>query len=361
MRRMPASARSCRALLSADGALVPRAEIPREFVAELPTIYQLMMPMADPNAPPLPSAAARLPERMGPEVAGIDLHMHSTASDGALTPTELVTKCQANGVRWMALTDHDTLAGVAEARQIAEQHGMALLAGAELSTQWSGVGIHVVALLPDGEQQALMPSSTMAEALHTLERAREERAERIAHKLEKKGLENAYQRAREKAQGRAAVGRPHFAEVLVDAGIVSDRAEAFKRYLGAGKTGDIKALWPTLEQVVEWITDSGGVAVLAHPLRYGLTRRKRGLLMDAFAAAGGEGAELVSGFQNSDRGRDLARQLDERGLYASLGSDFHMTRGPFAPGRFSEPPSTGVPPIWQHPRLCGWFKRYSGA
>ncbi|MGJ8516386.1 3',5'-nucleoside bisphosphate phosphatase [Carnimonas sp. LMG 33810] len=337
--------------------MFPRSAL--TLAANFPSTYRLISLMADCNAPSHPAPCATLPDRMGPEVAGIDLHMHSTASDGALAPAELVAKCHANGVRWMALTDHDTLAGVAEARLAAEQHGMALLAGAELSTQWSGVGIHVVALLPNGEQQALAPSSSMALALDTLERAREERAERIAHKLEKKGLANAYQRAREKAQGRAAVGRPHFAEALVDAGIVSDRAEAFKRYLGAGKTGDIKALWPALEQVVEWITGSGGVAVLAHPLRYGLTRRKRGLLMDAFVAAGGEAAELVSGFQNSDRGRDLARQLDERSLYASLGSDFHMTRGPFAPGRFSEPPSTQVPPIWQHPRLCDWFRRYS--
>lgn len=299
-----------------------------------------------------------LPARLGPEVSGIDLHMHSSCSDGALSPAEVVALCHANGVYWMALTDHDSLAGVAAARQAASQYRMALLAGAELSTRWSGVGIHVVGLFPAGEEAAQAPDSPVQKALSMLTRAREERAQRIARALEKKGLENALDKARAKAGGRLAVGRPHFAEALVDAGIVADRGEAFKRYLGAGKIGDVKALWPALEEVVELITAGGGVAVLAHPLRYGLTRRKRGLLMDAFVEAGGSAAELVSGFQNSDRGRDLARQLDERGLYASLGSDFHVARGPFSPGRFSEVPATRVPPIWQHPRLRGWFSQH---
>lgn len=298
---------------------------------------------------------AALPERFHPELSGIDLHMHSIASDGALAPAQLMKLCADKAVGWVALTDHDTLDGVAEARQAAEAHGIALLCGVELSTQWAGVGIHVVALLPGGEAQALVEGSPMAEALRLLERARCERAERIAVRLEKLGLEDALARAQRHAGGRAAVGRPHFARAMVEAGLVADQAQAFKRFLGAGKPGDIKALWPELEQVVGWIRQAAGVAVLAHPLRYGLTRRRLGLLLDAFSAAGGEAAELVSGYQNPDRGRDLARLLGERSMYASLGSDFHAPGGPLVPGRFSPPPSSAVAPVWRHPLLAEWF------
>ena len=99
---------------------------------------------------------------------------------------------------------------------------------------------------------------------------------------------------------------------------------AFKKYLGAGKPGDVKTHWPYLSEVVEWIRDSQGIAVLAHPLRYRLTHRKRGQLLDAFREAGGEAAELISGHQNADVGRDLARQLEARDLMGSQGSDFHI-------------------------------------
>lgn len=302
--------------------------------------------------PPLPSA-------VGPAVPALDLHMHSTASDGLLAPAALIRYCAEHQVRWVALTDHDTLEGIPEARLEAEQQGVALLAGAEISSQWGNMGIHVVALLPQGESGALAPSSVMAHAFEVVQSAREARAEKIAQRLEKKGLPDALEKARALAGGRSAVGRPHFAQALVDAGVVPDHKEAFKRYLGAGKVGDIKTLWPSLQQVVQWIVESGGVAVLAHPLRYGLTRRRRGLLLDDFVAAGGQAAELVSGFENSDKTRDLARQLHERQLYASFGSDFHRFQGPFAPGRYSPIPEVAVPPVWTHPLLAPWFEAHT--
>ncbi|PMR71941.1 PHP domain-containing protein, partial [Halomonas heilongjiangensis] len=121
-----------------------------------------------------------------------------------------------------------------------------------------------------------------------------------------------------------------------------------------GKAGDVKTHWPELAEAVGWVLDAGGVAVLAHPMRHGLTRRKRGLLLDAFRAAGGQAAELVSGFQNPDATRDLARQLQERGLYASVGSDFHFPGGHLAPGSMSPVPRTATPPVWAHPRLAGF-------
>lgn len=279
----------------------------------------------------------------------LDLHMHSTASDGALPPSEVVRLCAQRGMQHMALTDHDTMAGVAEAQQAAERLDISILPGCELSTRWSGVGIHVVALMPQGVQGALV------EGLVHQRQARIARAEVIAHQLEKLGLPDALAKARAQAGGERPLGRPDFARALVAAGMARDWADAFKRYLGSGKKGDVKAQWPEISQATEWIVASGGVAVIAHPLRYRLTRRKRGLLMDAFVEAGGQAVELVNGQQNADATRDLARQLVERGLYASLGSDFHFSGGHAAPGSMSLVPRTAAPPIWQHPLLAEHF------
>ncbi|MCE8016654.1 PHP domain-containing protein [Halomonas sp. MCCC 1A17488] len=294
---------------------------------------------------PQPSLPARFEGDSAP--LGVDLHMHSTASDGALAPAEVVALCAARGVRLMALTDHDTVAGVAEAGEAAIRLGVSLLPATELSTRWHGVGIHVVGLLPQGARGAL------AEGLEAQARAREARAEEIAGRMEKLGLDDALARAREQAGPHRPLGRPDFARALVAAGLVPDMATAFRKHLGSGKAGDVKAHWPALAEVVGWVVEAGGVAVLAHPLRYGLTRRKRGQLLDDFIAAGGQAAELVSGFQNADVTRDLARQLDERALHASLGSDFHFPGGHLAPGSMSPPPRTAVPPVWTHPLLAG--------
>ncbi|MDT0501801.1 MULTISPECIES: PHP domain-containing protein [unclassified Halomonas] len=288
-----------------------------------------------------------------PEPLRIDLHMHSTASDGALSPMDLVALCAAQGLTHMALTDHDTLDGVAEAAEAARREGLVLVPGTELSTQWRGIGIHVVGLLPEGVKGALV------EGLEAQAVARVKRARTIASRMERIGLDDALARAREQAGSERPLGRPDFARALVAAGVVPDVATAFKKYLGAGKPGDVKALWPDMAEAVGWVLSAGGVAVLAHPLRYSLTRRKRGLLLDDFSAAGGQAAELVSGFQNPDVTRDLSRQLQERGLYASLGSDFHFTGGHLAPGSMSPVPRTATLPVWTHPRLAPRFN--SGA
>jgi len=271
--------------------------------------------------------------------------MHSTASDGALSPTELVALCAERGLSHMALTDHDTMDGVAEAAKAAREADIYLMPGCELSTRWRGIGIHVVALMPDGA------TGPMAEGLVRQRQARIERASVIAEWLEKIGLDDALAKARAQAGSERPLGRPDFARALVADGLVKDFAEAFKRYLGSGKKGDVKAQWPEIGEAVGWIVDAGGVAVVAHPLRYGLTRRKRGQLMDTFVEAGGQAVELVNGQQNADTTRDLARQLVERDLYASLGSDFHFPGSHAAPGSMSVVPRTGAPPIWQHPRL----------
>jgi len=291
-----------------------------------------------------------LPETFAAATA-IDLHMHSTASDGALSPGELMRLCHDRALTHVALTDHDTVDGVDEARSEAERLGIALLAGAELSVQWRGVTLHVLGYLPEGVQGSLV-DGLAAQAV-----ARESRNLEIARRLEAIGLDDALNRARDGVEGTRPLGRPDFARALVAAGLVPDMSAAFKRYLGAGKRGDVKMHWPYLGEAVGWVHDAGGVAVLAHPLRYKLTRRRRGLLLDDFAAAGGAGVELISGFQNPDETRDLARQLNERDLLASKGSDFHFPGGHLAPGSMSEAPRTAVTPLWHHPRLAAFAGR----
>ena len=286
-----------------------------------------------------------LPERFDGQALPIDLHMHSTASDGALSPEALMALCASRGLTHVALTDHDSVAGVERAVAAGRQEGIRVLPGTELSCQWRGINIHVVGLLPSGVSDAL------AAGLTAQAEARRRRAEQIAERLEKVGLAQALERAREQAGSDRPLGRPDFARALVSAGLVPDMATAFRRHLGSGKAGDIKAHWPTLASVVAWLLETGGVAALAHPLRYGLTRRKRGQLLEDFQAAGGQAAELVSGFQNPDVTRDLARQLAERGLHASLGSDFHFPGGHLAPGSMTTVPRSAVAPVWTHPRL----------
>lgn len=289
-----------------------------------------------------------LPDQFDGGTLAVDLHMHSTASDGALSPKALLALCAERGLSHMALTDHDTLAGVAEAQRAAQHHGIRLLPATELSSQWHGVNIHVVGLLPNGT------GTRLEQGLASQAEARELRAQTIAQRLERVGLIDGLARARARAGSERSLGRPDFAHLLVEDGLVPDIGSAFDKYLGSGKPGDIKSHWPWLSEVVQWILDSDGVAVLAHPLRYKLTRRKRGLLLEDFQAAGGQAAELVSGFQNVDVTRDLARQLDERGLHASLGSDFHFPGGHLAPGAMSPVPRTSVAPVWRHPRLADW-------
>ncbi|MFC0325253.1 PHP domain-containing protein [Halomonas organivorans] len=294
---------------------------------------------------PMPALPVRFE---GQDALTIDLHMHSTASDGALSPTDLVALCAERGLTHIALTDHDTVDGVAEACQAGEAAGVRVLPATELSTQWRGVNLHVVGLLPEGVR------GTLAEGLIGQAEARERRSVTIAARLEKIGLDDALARAREQAGSDRPLGRPDFAKALVAAGLVPDMATAFAKHLGNGKAGDVKAHWPYLREAVGWILDAGGVAVLAHPLRHKLTRRKRGLLLDDFREAGGRAVELISGFQNPDATRDLARQLQERELRASLGSDFHFPGGHLAPGSMSPVPRTAVAPVWTHPRLAGW-------
>lgn len=269
----------------------------------------------------------------------VDLHTHSQASDGSLSAVEVYRRALRQGVELLAITDHDTLTGYRQLRDCFEA-GPAVVAGLELSCVWRGVGVHILGLGVSPEHAAMR----FAEA-HQLD-ARARRAEMIAARLAKAGLGDTLAAVRELA-APGQVGRPHFARHLVEQGLVADFNEAFDRYLGSGKTGDVKALWPCLPQVVGWIRSAGGVPVLAHPLKYRLTHTRLRLLLSEFQAAGGLAVEVISGRQTADQTLHMSRLCNERGLWASLGSDFHQPDLPWRELGCSGELPVGLKPVWE--------------
>ncbi|MEE4185675.1 MAG: PHP domain-containing protein [Gammaproteobacteria bacterium] len=268
----------------------------------------------------------------------IDLHTHTSASDGALTPPELVARAAAAGVELLAITDHDTVAGLAQLQ--APPPALRIIQGVEFSTCWRKVGIHVLGLNINCDHPVLQ------DGLAQQRRARDERARIIAARLAKLGLGDVLTGAREQA-GAAAVGRPHLAQQLVAAGHVKDHADAFRRYLGRGKPGDVRETWAELPQVIEWISAAGGYAVLAHPAKYKLSNLRLEELTRDFAAAGGHGIEVVCGRQDTALTRRLGKLAQRHGLLASCGSDFHGP-GPHRPevGEVGLLPA-GCRPVWE--------------
>lgn len=251
----------------------------------------------------------------------VDLHTHTTASDGALTPPELLERVRAAGVELWSVTDHDTIAAYAD---LTAAHGIHLVAGVELSATWAGRGVHIVGLNVD------LDSEDLGETLRRHQAARERRAVLIAKRLEHRGLEIDLDLIRCSTNAHS-IGRPHFAHALVSSGQVKDIRTAFRKYLGAGKAGDVKTEWPELAEAVSAIGAAGGTAVLAHPSKYRLTRTRLRCLAEDFKAAGGNAVEIVCGRQEQDVTRHLAELAQDCGFSVSVGSDFH------APLSWSQP------------------------
>ena len=246
----------------------------------------------------------------------VDFHTHSLASDGALTPLELVRRAKAAGVRQFALTDHDTTAGYLSVRHTSEANEVGLISGVELSCRWATTTVHVVGLNFDAD------ASQIIAVVGQLTQAREERAKKIAMRLAGVGIDGALEGAKAVAN-ESQIGRPHFATWMVEAGAVNSVTEAFDKYLGAGKIGDVKMFWPPLSDVVQAITQAGGVAILAHPLKYRLTGMKLRALINDFKAAGGGAIEVLNGRQPETDLKRLSQLAEGNGLMCSVGSDFH--------------------------------------
>lgn len=267
-----------------------------------------------------------------------DLHCHSTASDGVLTPSEVVQRAYQQGVEVLALTDHDTVDGLAEAQQAAQQVGMRLINGVEISTMWQNRGIHIVGLNFDKN------APQMTALLNQQVTLRQQRAIAIGEKLAKAGIENAFEGAKSLANGE--VTRAHYARYLVQIGQVSSEAQAFKKYLAQGKSAYVKTEWIDIERAIQTIHQSGGVAVLAHPLRYTLSNKWIKKLIVDFKQWGGDGLEVAGCGQTKDQRLMLARWAYEYDLLASVGSDFHFPCGWVELGKSLNLPEQ-CEPIWQ--------------
>lgn len=269
-----------------------------------------------------------------------DLHSHTTASDGMLLPAELVKRAVDNCVDVLAITDHDSTAGLEEARNTISQDKLPLILinGVEISTVWKNQGIHIVGLNIDPNHDHLQ------QLLRKQTEYRRERAQEIAAKLAGLGIVDSYQKAEQYAQGEI-VSRAHFARYLVDLGIVKDINKAFKRYLGKGKPAYISPRWCSITEAVEAIHAAGGVAVLAHPTRYDLTATKLRKLLDEFKQIGGDAIEVSQSRQSRDELYMLAKYALQYEFLASQGSDFHSI-GQYVDLGKVEPLTENVTPIW---------------
>ena len=271
----------------------------------------------------------------------VDLHSHSTHSDGLLAPAELVTRAFTQGVKMYALTDHDELSGLAEARLEAEARGMQFIAGVEISVSLASETLHIVGLNIDPEHAEIKAG------LHKVRAGRHVRAARIAADLERAGVEGALAGAQRHARNPELLSRAHFARYMVERGYVKDTNTAFKRYLTAGKPGYVEHQWATLAQAVRWITAAGGAAVIAHPGRYKLINREREAMLGEFRDRGGAGVEVVTGSHTADQYATWARYAQRFGLKASAGSDFHGPGESYLDlGKLPDLPY-GLTPVWE--------------
>jgi len=271
----------------------------------------------------------------------LDLHCHSTASDGALAPAAVVRRAAAHGVEVLALTDHDQLDGLAEAREAARAAGIKFVDGVEISVTWHGVTLHVLGLRIDPSEDIL------AKGLEAVRAGRLGRARAMARSLESVGIPGSFEGALRHAENPAMLSRTHFARYLVEIGVVSDMRSAFHRYLVAGKPGYVPHRWAALGEALRWIRAAGGQAVLAHPGRYSLSAGAMDNLMMEFRAGGGEGIEVVTGSHALDQYALFAAVAAKHDLAASRGSDFH---GPGEGVELGALPALDARlcPIWQH-------------
>lgn len=246
----------------------------------------------------------------------VDLHSHSRVSDGLLAPRDLVRHAAAQGVDVLALTDHDDVAGIAEARAEAEALGIALVSGTEISVTWRRRTIHIVGLRIDEDDPVLNTG------LARLRASRLARAERIAAELERIGIRGSLEGASAHASEHI-ISRTHFARYLIDQGYAADMRGVFRKYLVKGKPGYVEHTWAELHEAVAWIRGAGGIAVIAHPGRYDLGTTLMRELLAEFRDLGGAAVEVVSGSHAPDEYHRFASLAREFGLLASSGSDYH--------------------------------------
>ncbi|WP_416305312.1 PHP domain-containing protein [Neptunicella sp. SCSIO 80796] len=271
----------------------------------------------------------------------IDLHCHSHYSDGRLTIPELIDRAHNMQVDALAITDHDTVEGIAEAvaYQQQQKRPMAIVPGVELSTGWHGFDIHVLGLNVDYQDEIFL------QRLAEQGQNRLQRAQKIGEKLAKAGIDDCFEQARQLA-GVGQVTRAHFARVLVQRGVVDTMEKTFKKYLGKGQRAHVKPVWISIEQAIDWIHDAGGKAVLAHPGHYDLSAKWLRRLIVEFKQSGGDGMEVIHSHLSPQAKKQMRDYSLEYDLQASAGSDFHFPNRWTELGKNLSLPQDVVP-IWQ--------------
>ncbi|MBD3754560.1 MAG: PHP domain-containing protein [Gammaproteobacteria bacterium] len=273
----------------------------------------------------------------------VDFHCHTQASDGALSPRALIDLAKHYNVSHLAITDHDTTRGYEQALDYATEQGIQLFSGVEASCEWEGHSIHIVGLDFDVNNPALQ------QGLQHIRDLRWQRANAILAKLLEKPNFNHLNLTEllQQQVGQGVVGRGHFAQILIEQHYVKNSQQAFDKYLKKGRIGYVKSQWPALQQVVEWITGAGGIAVIAHPGIYGFTSRKLNRLIESFIEAGGQGMEVVNQPRHSADITGMAERAKRYGLLSSLGSDFHRPEQHWRGLGWLAPLPAHCKPVWQ--------------
>ena len=274
-------------------------------------------------------------------VSTVDLHCHSAASDGLLPPAEVVRRAAANGVDILALTDHDTIDGLAEARTAANEAGVRFVNGVEVSIEWGGLQVHVVGLGFDADDAALNAG------LLSIRSGRVGRAQRMAEALEKAGIPGCFDGAMGYAANPSLISRSHFARYLVEIGVCKDVRSVFESYIVPGRPGYVEHQWASLGDAVTWIVGAGGIAVLAHPGRYKFSRPEMHRLLEEFKAYGGRAVEVVSGSHSLENVVAFSRYAREFDFLASCGSDFHGPGESYVDLGRVMPLPQGLKPVWE--------------
>ena len=274
-------------------------------------------------------------------ILNADLHCHSVVSDGTLSPEALAARAHANGVQLWALTDHDEIGGQHRAAAAAHAQGMAYLTGTEISVTFASATVHIVGLGFDPDDTALV------RGLAATRGGRQERAREMAAQLDEAGIPGAYEGALQFVGNPELISRTHFARFLVEKGVCKDTYEVFRKYLTEGKPGYVPHSWASLGNAVRWITEAGGMAVIAHPARYKFSANEEFALFSEFKAHGGQGVEVVTGSHSAAEYVTYAAMAQEFGLAASRGSDFHSPDESHTDLGTLPPLPSALTPVWE--------------
>lgn len=274
-------------------------------------------------------------------LSNADLHCHSVVSDGTLTPELLAARARANGVELWALTDHDEIGGQQRALEAARAQGLPYITGVEVSVTFAGKVVHIVGLGFDHTNEQLQ------NGLRATRGGRGARAQDMSEDLARAGIKGAYEGALKYAGNPELISRTHFARFLVESGHCTDVPDVFRRYLTEGKPGFVPHKWATLGDTVRWIREAGGLAVIAHPGRYGFTPTEEYALITEFIGHGGRGIEVVTGSHTAADVLQYTETALEFDLLASRGSDFHSPQESRVDlGRLEDHLSGRLTPVW---------------